>query len=156
MNEHKENEINLSNDPIIVSDEIESIHRKIFHLRRTNTEIRKYYADDPDCIQALNENIDIIDQKLNQLFLYFDLYKELTTKQHFYVKLYESDLKMKDKLKKHTNYNEPSTSNQKLTEFDLDYVAQRLKQKSKELQENKSKTKNDDDCIVDDDGGFVL
>ena len=174
----------LSNDPIFVNDEIERLHRKIFHLRRTNNEIRKLYSDDVDCIQALNENIIIIEKNLNSLFIYFKLYKQLTTKQHFYTKLYEKDLKMQEKLNNHHTYNDeqknsdnlndnPLTNpHRKLKEFDLDFVAQRLREKSKENKltdnnddstkkkenkdNNKSSNDNDDDCIADDDGGFTL
>eukprot|EP01084_Bolivina_argentea_P086746 156763_1 len=168
MNESKDNnETHLSNDPIFVNDEIETLHRKIFHLRRTNNEIRKLYSNDPDCIQALNENGIIIEKTLNSLFIYFKLYKQLTQKEHFYIKLYESDIKIKNK------FDKKKIKNKQLKEFDLDYVAQRLKEKTKELEMEKknmelnvinndvskdnNKNNNDnDDCIADDDGGFVL
>eukprot|EP01083_Nonionella_stella_P189193 699122_1 len=142
MNESKSNsnsnEPTLSNDPIFVNDEIERLHRKIFHLRRTNNEIRKFYSDDSDCVEALHENVVIIERTLKPLFIYFELYHELTQKHHFYTKLYESDLKIKDKLNKHSTYSMQQKP-KKLDEFDLDYVAQRLKDKSKEIQTKKKK-----------------
>ena len=185
--DNEDNHMKLSNDPIFVNDEIERIHRKIFHLRRTNNEIRKFYLDDQDCVQALNENITVIEQNLNSLFIYFKLYKSLTNKEHFYTKLYEKDLKMQEKLNDHNTYNDDNNDNKdpikhprKLKEFDLDYVAQRLREKTKELEAQKEKDKestnndndnnknknvskstpndkdDDDDFIADDDGGFTL
>ena len=179
------NHTQLSNDPIFVNDEIERIHRKIYHLRRTNNEIRKFYLDDQDCVQALDENIIVIEKNLNSLFIYFKLYKSLTNKEHFYTKLYEKDLKMQEKLDQHGTYNDDNKTHQdpikhprKLKEFDLDYVAQRLRDKTKELEaqkendkkkqndvQKKEKTKkndsnnnnnDDDDFIADDEGGFTL
>merc|ERR1719242_1269450 len=165
MNESKSNESEqpkLSNDPIFVNDEIERLHRRIFHLRRTNSEIRKHYSDDVDCIQALKENVIIIERNLNALIIYFRLYHQLTGKQHAYFKLYESDLKTKEKLNKHSIYdhgdyfyqNKQGKQPRKLQEFDLDYVAQKLKEKTKELEAEKKNKKtenkeNDDDCIDD-------
>ena len=182
------NQTQLSNDPIFVNDEIERIHRKIFHLRRTNNEIRKFYLDDQDCVQAFNENIIVIEKNLNSLYIYFKLYKSLTNKEHFYTKSYEKDLKMQEKLEQHATYNDdnkdhkdPINYPRKLKEFDLDYVAQRLRDKTKELEAHKEngkkqqyaandvqekektqnndsndKNNNDDDFIADDDGGFTL
>mmetsp|Transcript_10985 Transcript_10985/g.16605 ORF Transcript_10985/g.16605 Transcript_10985/m.16605 type:complete len:176 (+) Transcript_10985:261-788(+) len=170
--DYKHNDNPLSNDPIIVNDEIDRLHRKIFHLRRTNTEIRKYYSDDADCAQALQENLIVIDHTLQALFVQFELYQQLCNKQHFYIKLYESDLKMRDKLNSFTSFqNDPSqslsqqqqhSSVKKLKEFDLDYVAQKLKEKTKELQaaktQTQTQTKDDDNDTNndDDDGGFTL
>ena len=172
MNESKSSESNepkLSNDPIFVNDEIDRLHRRIFHLRRTNNEIRKHYSDDADCIQALKENVVIIEQKVNALIIYFRLYHQLTAKQHTYTKLYESDIKTKEKLNQHATYDHgdyfyndsQSKQPRKLKEFDLDYVAQKLREKTKELEaqkkkQNKTNDNDDDDFIADDDGGFTL
>merc|ERR1712204_75270 len=135
--------------------------------RRTNNEIRKHYADDVDCIQALQENVSIIEQNVDALIIYFKLYQQLTAKQHFYTKLYESDIKTKKKLNQHSTYQHGDyiyrnngKQTRKLQEFDLDYVAQKLKEKTKELakqkQANEKKHDNDEDeCIDDDDGGFT-
>merc|ERR1711933_434174 len=104
---------------------------------------------------------------MGALLIYFKLYHQLTAKQHFYTKLYESDIKTKEKLNKfdssyqHSDYyyrNEQNKKPRKLKEFDLDYVAQKLRDKPKELEKQKNKkseqkhNNDNDDFIADDDG----
>lgn len=160
MNESKSTESapTLSNDPVFLNDEIEALHSRIYHLRRTNTMIRKEYAEDPDCIQALHENLIIVDRKLDALFVYFQLYRHITHKAHPLTKVYRSDLKVRDKMEKQKR--EPlDKSPRKLKEFDLDFVARKLKEKGKELKAQngtQSSTKKVTKKTKNDDAGFIL
>merc|ERR1711902_425988 len=107
-------------------------------------------------IQALNENVIIIEKDLNSLFIYFKLYHQLTQKQHFYTKLYESDLKIKDKLNKHSTYN--NDTHQKPKKLEKQKI-KKMNSKQNDVSsnnDNKNKKNDNDDFIADDDGGFVL
>merc|ERR1719195_2139574 len=150
MNEAKSNDSGspngddptLSNDPVFLNQEIEALHSRIYHLRRTNNMIRKEYAEDPDCIQALHENLVIVERKLNALFVYFKLYRHITRKAHSLTKFYKSDLQYRDKMERSQRerakqqHQLQGQETRKLKEYDLDFVAQRLREKGKELKEN--------------------
>jgi len=67
----------LSGDPNYVSEEINRMHTKVYHLTRTNREIRENYWDDADCREAFEENKVTIEREMETLFVYFKLFQSL-------------------------------------------------------------------------------
>ena len=157
----------LTNDLNHVMFEIETIHNRIFHLRRTNKEIKQFYKDDVDCQLAYNENIDVINRNLKNLFVYFDLYTDLTNGQiHKYSSLYETDKKV---MKKYQNIDSKSVEYMmpasKRNDESQDKngssntgsnVNVKVETQEKDNAQKNETDDNDNGIVIDDDGGITL
>merc|ERR1712087_717843 len=86
------------------------------------------------------ENGVVIERKLKALFVYFELFRQITRKPHELEKVYASDLRVKQRQQKQIEQ-QKVVSKGKLKYFDLDYVAQKMREKTLELEREKEKRK---------------